>query len=131
MGFVKQHFLSDLEAMLLSLPIVGLACVIDRPGYNKRYSERYGRKNGCCVRRLSNISVEQATKFAMANDRKLRVYVERCSKFEDKVLEGYYSNLRNYGNCFDANTSSKYSPLGGVDYKGTLYDFKTKASHQD
>ena len=38
----KDAFLGDLQSALLALPVIGIACVIDRKGYNARYQERYG-----------------------------------------------------------------------------------------
>ena len=35
------EFLSELENFLISLPVMGIAAIIDRPGYLARYSERY------------------------------------------------------------------------------------------
>jgi hypothetical protein len=40
----KEIFYEDLYQLLKAVPVVGLACVIDRPGYNLRYRERYGRQ---------------------------------------------------------------------------------------
>ena len=45
----RGDFLSDLQSMLLAMPVIGVACVIDRPGYYNRYHERYGAKSGCSV----------------------------------------------------------------------------------
>ena len=35
------EFLPDLENFLVSLPVMGIAAIIHRPGYAARYSERY------------------------------------------------------------------------------------------
>jgi len=42
----REHakFMRDLSGMLLSVPVIGHACVVDRPGYNHRYREKYGRQ---------------------------------------------------------------------------------------
>src|SRR5690348_15108237 len=37
-------FYEELYQLLKAVPAVGLACVIDRPGYNARYLEKYGRQ---------------------------------------------------------------------------------------
>ncbi|ARU23837.1 hypothetical protein RSSE_c3456 [Ralstonia solanacearum] len=36
-----QRFMEELTALILGLPIYVLACVVDRPGYNKRYLQAY------------------------------------------------------------------------------------------
>src|SRR3990172_3378290 len=38
-----ERFCHELERVLLPIHVLGLACVIDRPGYNARYEEKYGR----------------------------------------------------------------------------------------
>jgi len=37
----ENDFLTELETMILNLPVVALACVIDRPGYVARYRGKY------------------------------------------------------------------------------------------
>lgn len=123
---VKQKFFSDLETMLFALPVIGLACVIDRPGYNKRYVEKYGREQWMLCKSAFTIAVERAVKHAMQLDRKLRVYVEKCSKTDDKVVADYYKALKANGHCFDQANAAKYAPLQTVIYQKTLYEFKTK-----
>jgi hypothetical protein len=39
----RQAFYESLYQMMKAAPVIGLACVIDRPGYNHRYLEKYGR----------------------------------------------------------------------------------------
>ena len=36
-----QRFMHDVTRLLTSMNVVGLACVIDRPGYDARYRKRY------------------------------------------------------------------------------------------
>lgn len=123
---VKSKFLADLQEMLQALPVIGLACVIDRHGYNKRYIEKYGRERWMLCKSAFTIAVERAVKHAMQQNRKLRVFVEKCSKSDDRTVAGYYEALKNDGHCFDQSSASKYSPLIEANYHETLYDFKTK-----
>lgn len=49
----RERFMNDLSETLLALPVPGIACVIDRPGYNARYQPVYGAKRGGFARRHS------------------------------------------------------------------------------
>ena len=123
---IKDRFIQNLERLLIDLPVLGIACVIDRPGYNYRYKEQYGPARWNLCKTAFAISVERAAKYAMENQRKLRVYVERSSKTEDAKFEGYYKKLKADGHWFDGANASKYAPLEQGAYASTLYEFKTK-----
>lgn len=123
---VRNRFLGDLERLLFVLPVVGLACIIDRPGYNHRYREKYGRQRWSLCKTAFDVVVERAAKLSMDRNRKLRVYVERTNKVDDAVLRGYYDTLKATGHSFNQKSASIYNPLASVDYTRILYDFKTK-----
>lgn len=123
----RTLFLEQLESLLFALPVVGLACVIDRPGYNKRYAEKYGRARWMLCKTAFAIVIERAVKHAQSRSRKLRVYLERSSKADDATVQSYYKSLKENGHCFDPETSAKYAPATGADYQQTLYEFRTKA----
>jgi hypothetical protein len=121
-----SRFMRDLSAFLTSVPAVGLACVIDRPGYNERYTLKYGRNRWLLCKTAFSIAVERAAKYALAIGSKLNVYVERCSKTDDRKIQQYYQDLKGSGAPFDAKNSQKYDPLTGEAYKSVLYDLKLK-----
>jgi hypothetical protein len=56
----RQMFYEGLYQMMKAAPVVGLACVIDRPGYNHRYSEKYGQDRWSLCKTAFVISVERA-----------------------------------------------------------------------
>lgn len=120
------NFVSDLERLLLELPVIGLACVIDRPGYNARYTEKYGRQKWELCKTAFAVAVERAVKYAIRRERRLRVYAERTDKAVDAIMKGYYDTLRSTGHWFNPATSEKYRPLDAEDYRNTLYEFRTK-----
>lgn len=122
----RERFLCELEGLLLALPVVGLACVIDRPGYNLRYRAKYGREQWSLCKTAFAVATERAVKFALERNRKLRVFVEKSSKSDDKVIRGYYDALKGNGHWFDAGNASKYGPLPAEDYRSTLYEFRIK-----
>lgn len=119
-------FMRELSTFLTSIPAIGLACVIDRPGYNERYTVKYGRDKWLLCKTAFSIAVERAAKYAMAVGSKLNVYVERCSKTDDRKIHEYYRDLKASGAPFDLKNSQKYDPLASDAYKSVLYDLKLK-----
>src|SRR5580698_7478786 len=75
-----ERFMRDLSKLLTTMSVVGIACVIDRPGYDARYREKYGRRMWHLCKTAFCISVERAAKHARRDARKLRVMPERSSK---------------------------------------------------
>lgn len=123
----KAEFLEDLQSMLLVMPVVGIACVIHRPGYNARYRARYGAERWRLCKTAFTVVVERAAKVAVRDSRRLRVYVERASASDDRAAKSYYEALRTQGNPFDPETSGRYQPLSVDTYASVLYEFRTKS----
>ena len=107
-------------------PVIGLACVIDRPGYNHRYKAQYAADRWSLCKTAFNIAVERAAKYALDVDHRLRVSPERCNKSEDRTLRGYYDELKTKGMPFARDNSEKYGPLTPEQFRQTLYEFKPK-----
>jgi hypothetical protein len=126
----KRRFFRDLSEMLLGIPIIGHASVVDRPGYNARYREQYGRQTWDLCKTAFSVICERAAKRARSENRKLRVYVEEGDKSADDKIREYYATLRANGMPFAGATSAKYAPLSAAELKDTLYDldFKAKTS---
>jgi hypothetical protein len=121
-----NRFMRELGAMLLSIPVIGHGCVVDRPGYNKRYREKYGRQTWMLCRTAFAVAVERAAKYSKDNKRKLRVYVEEGDKTADDMIRNYYNALRTEGMPFASDRMAKYAPLSNEDLAATLYDLKFK-----
>ena len=122
----RDEFYETLYQLIKSAPAIGLACVIDRPGYNARYLEEYGRKRWSLCKSAFTISVERAAKYARSIGYRLRVCPERCNKTEDEILKSYYEGLKIDGPPFDASRSEKYRPLTGAEFRETLYELQPK-----
>lgn len=122
----NKNFYEELYCLLRDAPVIGLACVIDRPGYRDRYNERYGNQPWMLCKTAFSISVERAAKYAMDLNRKLRIFVERCNKAEDKWILGYYNDMKKNGMPFNKETSSKYNPAQTAELSNILYDLKFK-----
>jgi hypothetical protein len=126
LGKEEEEFLEDLYQLMSQAPVIGLACVIDRPGYNARYREKYGKQRWALCKTAFSVSVERAAKYARAQDYRLRVLPERCNKPEDARLRQYYENLKTEGLPFAKDTSDKYKPMTVGDFQQTLYEFRPK-----
>lgn len=122
----RNAFLSEVTALLTSTELIAIACVIDRPGYNHRYREKYGRGRWSLCKTAFNVVVERALKYAREREHRVRVLVERADKNTDRMVKGYYDDLRAKGHPFDAGNASKYTPLTIEDYSKGLYEFRTK-----
>jgi len=124
----RDRFLEQLAAFLVNAPVTGLACVVDRPGYNHRYREQYGRDRWLLCKTAFAVVVERAAKFADEKGCRLRVLPERSCKPDERTLKGYYDCLKSEGMPFATTTSGKYAPLAAPDFRRILYDFKYKSS---
>lgn len=127
---VSTKFMRDLTRMLTSVDVLGIACVVDRPGYDARYRERYGRRQWHLCQTAFCISVERAAKHAHDNRRKLRVLPERSGPKDERRLKRYFGELKANGLPFDQQSSARYSPMAANELNETLYEirFKWKSS---
>lgn len=123
----QAAFSEDLYCMMRDAPVTGIACVIDRPGYNARYAEKYTENRWMLCKTAFSVIVERAAKFAISQGYRLRVLPEKCNKPEDAALTTYYRELRTEGLPFDAKNSGKYTPLTKDQFAATLYDLRFKA----
>jgi hypothetical protein len=123
---VNEAFLVDLEEFLLALPVLGIACVIDRPGYDARYRLKYGRQQWHLCQTAFCIVVERACKHALRADRKLRIFPERSTAEEEDRLTDYFHMLRDTGMPFDARRSGRYRPTGAEQFSDLLYEIRHK-----
>jgi hypothetical protein len=126
----QEKFYEELYQIMGQSPLTGIACVIDRPGYNDRYLEMYQKQPWLLCKTAFSVVVERAAKFARSKGRRLRVLPERCNKAEDQNIQAYYAALKAEGMPFGGDNSSKYAPLTAAEFSETLYelDFKRKSS---
>ena len=55
-------FYDELYILMRDVPLIGLACVVDRPGYNNRYSDMYNREPWLLCKTAFCVVVERAVK---------------------------------------------------------------------
>ena len=125
-----EEFFSDLTQLIISSPIIVLACVVDRPGYNARYAPQYGQRRWSLCKTAFNIAVERAAKLALEREARMRVFVERSDPKTEDHMKGYFDHMRSHGLPFDGGTSAKYKPLEQAQLKHALLEFsvRTKSS---
>jgi hypothetical protein len=122
-----EKFMRDLSRFLTTIDVVGLACVVDRPGYDARYREKYGRRQWHLCQTAFSVVVERAAKYARDSGRKLRVMPERSSRDDERRIRAYFGCLREKGAPFDSQSSSQYAPLRADEFCDTLYELRFKA----
>jgi hypothetical protein len=126
-GQDRDRFWSTYRTFLATLPVAGVACVIDRPGYVARgYGSRVGEAKWMLCRSAFDIVVERAAKFAKHEGRRLKVFYEMADPDTNDMVEGYFYNIQENGMGFDATTSAKYLPLTADDFGYLLLDIEGK-----
>jgi len=116
----KERFLSELEYFLISIPVIGFASIIHRPGYNERYKEKYKENQWLMCRTTFNILIERISKYLKKNNNTVVIRYEECGKEEEKNIVKYLREMKNTGHPFDEETSKKYNPLETNDYKNII-----------
>jgi hypothetical protein len=122
----RCDFYESLYVLMRDAPLTGLACVVDRPGYNSRYLALYQQQPWLLCKTAFSIVVERAAKYARNLGRRLRVAPERCNSAEDDLLKSYYNSLKINGLPFAVESSEKYSPFTAEQFRETLYEFRLK-----
>jgi hypothetical protein len=102
--------------MILELPITSIACVVDRPGYNTRYAEKYKEPWLLCKTAFA-ILAERAAKFASRSGAGLEIYFEESGEKEDRDIQSYARLLETEGMPFDDGRSAGYEGLKPADFK--------------
>lgn len=110
-------FFSDLDDFMVSLPVIGIATVIDRPGYVARYKEQYQERLWLMCKTAYSILIERAAKYADSQGRVLRVFFEECGKQEDRDLIQYAKALKKDGMPFNSTSSGAYASLTAKDFQ--------------
>lgn len=121
-GWLKKpenaaDFLPALEAFLLGLPVIGIAAVVDRPGYVARYKDHHQERLWLMCKTAFSILVERAAKWARAHDRRLRVFFEESGKAEDRNLIAYARSLKSDGMPFNSGGSPAYGPITAAEFR--------------
>ncbi|MBK3399395.1 MULTISPECIES: DUF3800 domain-containing protein [Methylobacterium] len=116
----RDEFWGDWKNVLTDAPVIGMGCVIDRPGYVGRgYLQKHGNNRWLLCRSAFDITVKRAAKIAMKEDRKLHVVFESDPSF-NKTVVGYFENLKQNGLAFDQGTSGKYEPMSKENFANVL-----------
>ena len=117
---VAQNFLNELEGFIMSLPVLGIAAVIDRPGYVARYKDLHQDDLWFMGKTAYCILIERAAKYARSQGRVLRVFFEECGKREDRELIAYHKALKKEGSPFNPDNSAAYGSLTSDDFRAIV-----------
>ncbi len=116
---VREEFWSDWRNVLCGVEVIGMGCIVDRPGYVARgYLEQHKDPWLLC-RSAFDITVERAAKIARLENRRLHIVFEQDAAMNSTVT-GYFHNLKRNGLEFDQKNSSKYKPLSKIEFGETL-----------
>jgi hypothetical protein len=121
-----NKFHTELGEMLATVPVIGHACVVHRPGYDARYRKQYGRQTWHLCKTAFTVVVERVAKLVQREGRQLIVHHELTDPDAMKRIRSYYKDLKSAGLPFDANTSAKYAPLKREEFEAILLDFSFK-----
>lgn len=117
----KKAFFAELDHLMLDDRLIAHACVICRPGYRDRYLMKYPDNIRWAMSKTAfDISVERAAKFAMQGGRQLDVVYERSGRKEDRLLDGYFEDLKVAGMGFCGENSKQYEPLTSAQFTDHL-----------
>jgi hypothetical protein len=122
-----KPFMRDLTRFLTEAPVVALACVVDRPGYDARYRSMYPRSTWHLCRTAFSIVAERAAKYARSLGRPLRIYPEQSARDDENRIKRYYKDLIVSGLPFDPVKSGAYAPLNAHELNETLIELRFKA----
>ena len=122
----RHQFFDELTQVLVNLPVLGTACVIDRQGYNDRYRARYGHRRWALCKTAFSIVVERAAKYARQQGRRLKVFYERSDKQNEARIDGYFAAMRTVGMPFDQTSSEPYGHLNSDQMRETLWECRKK-----
>ena len=111
------EFLPDLEQFLISLPVMGIAAIIHRPGYVARYVERYDGRPWRMDKTAFSILIERSAKYARSKERRLRVFFERSGKQEDRDIAVFMKELKVEGMPFDSDNAAVYRGLEANEFR--------------
>jgi hypothetical protein len=114
-----DQFFSDLDSLMVSLPFVAMACVIDRPGYVARYEGKHAEPWLLCKTAFS-ILVERSAKYAKSLDRRLVIYFEEAGKHEDRAIQSYARDLKTVGMPFEGAAQAGYKSLTAEDFRSLV-----------
>ena len=111
-----NEFMSQLNDMLLDLPIAVTGAIINRPGYFNRYQAKYDGNPWHLDKTAFCIVTERAAKVADSQRRRLSIVFEGSGPREDQAIKQYALDLKASGCPFQPERGSRYQPLSGDDY---------------
>ncbi len=104
----------------MDIPVVAIAAVVDREGYNSKYKEMYGDKQWNLCKTAFSILTERSLKYVIKRNGKLRIKFEAGGKDYNNCIIDYARSLKRDGLPFNRDTSAKYNELSKEDINNFL-----------
>lgn len=116
---VKQteRFYTELQNLMVQIPVIGFATVVDRDGYNERYRGEYGDGRWQLCKTAYSILLERVAKHCNQQEATFEVIFEEVGKKEDRAIIEYHRAMKTIGHPFNEGRSYKYNCLVSSDYK--------------
>lgn len=110
---LRGAFMSDLNDLLTQIPVIGFGVVVSRPGYNKRYREKYGAGRWELCKSAHPILIERVVRYLLQADpeARLRIVFEGSRGVDNKLIVAYTREMRRDGHPFTKENAEKYTPL--------------------
>jgi hypothetical protein len=115
-----EKFMRDLAEFLVGLPVIGIACVIDRLGYHNRYAKPYSSGMWRMPKTAYSIVAERSAKWARRHGATLEIFFERSGEKEDRRIEQYHKALKANGMPFAGGGAGGYAPLTAAQFSETV-----------
>lgn len=118
----QKEFFVDLNSFLTKIEVIGFGVVVSRPGYNKRYTEKYGNGRWELCKTTHPILVERVVRhlIKLGEEFKLKIIFEGASGDENRKVIKYGQSLKQEGHPFSTASSEKYLPLSSTIYKNVI-----------
>lgn len=118
----QGEFFCDLNLFLTKIDVVGFGVVVSRPGYNKRYTEKYGNSRWELCKTTHPILVERVVKhlIKLGEEFKLKIIFEGSSGSDNRKIIKYGQSLKSEGHPFSKPSTEKYSPLSSSIYQDVI-----------
>jgi hypothetical protein len=127
----REEFMSDLDSLIITLPIVCIAAVVHRPGYVERYKSKYNNQLWLMCKTAYSVLIERSVKYAMSQNRKIEIFFEECGKVEDRNLIEYSRSLKKSGMPFDNGGATGYKALSPTEFSTWILGEPHRRSKRD
>ena len=121
-----EHFNEKYLNLLLEFPGLCHGCVINRPGYDKRYKAKHKGDRWMMCQTAFAVLLDRGAKLAARESRGLKIYLEKGDDTADNLIRAYLEDILKNGLPFDHKTSQKYKPINVDTLRDVFQELKIK-----